>query len=1023
LRTFLEASQAGCIPLPDALAEKQSTNPKAFKMSQSSGTTPSDTVLIPATNPAESEALFFTVAELRAAMSPIGYMTPADQVNAAAAAAAQATANAAIPSSTLGQPLGPAQLNAQSQIPLANLPASVLGSSHYLGTWNASTNTPLIQSGVAPNVAAPIGGYYIVSVAGSATINGVSAWNAGDWIIWNGSIWSSISGQVNPVSSVAGLQGAVTAAQLSTALAGPVALSAAGGELNVVLGTSGNTAAAGNDTRITGAAQSSAVYTYLANVAAIAGYTGNAPGLHTAGYYAAGDGGGGFYTQTNTAAPAITDGEGRDWYLQDVQGEAVNIRQFGAKSDGVTDIQPAWVAADTFAATYGKAVFIPSAGSGTWALKTPMLATAIYTHGEAADVFGGHGTTIRFEPPTITDAITALTNNPNGGYFLVSDLVINGADTLPTAATIVSSGWLPALASAACAFSGSVMTATGTTGSWAVGQTVCGPGMTNYCTITSFGSGTGGDGTYNLSAAQTVTGSITVTATGYPNLSAFKAGTAAFRAGNSGTYRNCRSGNCKFGLVLDTPYGHVFAYNCGWNGLFGVYCRQNGYDYLFDGCDMVGIWCAVLAGTGVVSGTNSGINFRAVRSHFGFAPVGVDTLNDGGTNTLSGVWEFFGCSFEAVGEAMLRTLPTSGALQLLFDMWPNGSVKTAFQFPASLIGTPNQYYFYLPGQLAGLKSINGNGAVSGADVSGFPSGSVATAYIGSLSLAAIGDMDLDALGTVVYGARPYSRLDARNPDLSRDYLKRREQIIRADLLEKGNLLHNPEVATNWAAAITGTTINVLSLASLTANGGALSGITIPTQIYRESNNPNVIVITNPSGTPSANLGVSAAVWNVNRSICLHGWVFSSGSGMASNVTVQLVTNNTEYMGGTQVGRGGTVLEEVMSQGERLSDYAATSLTRCNIAGSATAQTIYIVGLMVSYDRPSAPNQLPAPYAPNGLFVGAENNGLTAAQAPQIIAFQTTPPAGTFPNGSIGINVAGLTPVLYHYVNGAWVVGV
>ena len=76
-------------------------------MSQSNNT-PSDSLLIPATDPVATEGVFFTIAELRAAMSPIGYMTPADQINAAAAAA-QATANAAIPSSTLGQPLGPVQ--------------------------------------------------------------------------------------------------------------------------------------------------------------------------------------------------------------------------------------------------------------------------------------------------------------------------------------------------------------------------------------------------------------------------------------------------------------------------------------------------------------------------------------------------------------------------------------------------------------------------------------------------------------------------------------------------------------------------------------------------------------------------------------------------------------------------------------------------------------------------------------------------------------------------------------------------
>ena len=80
-------------------------------MSQNTGLTPADTLLIPATDPAATVGVFFTVAELRDAMSPIGYMTPANELNAAAAQAAQLTANAAIPTATLGQPLGPAQLD------------------------------------------------------------------------------------------------------------------------------------------------------------------------------------------------------------------------------------------------------------------------------------------------------------------------------------------------------------------------------------------------------------------------------------------------------------------------------------------------------------------------------------------------------------------------------------------------------------------------------------------------------------------------------------------------------------------------------------------------------------------------------------------------------------------------------------------------------------------------------------------------------------------------------------------------
>ena len=77
----------------------------------------------------------------------------------------------------------------------------------YQGTWNASTNTPTIISGVG------IKGYmYKVSVAGTTTIDGVSQWNIGDQLVFNGTVWDKIDGIANEVLSVFGRVGAVVAA-------------------------------------------------------------------------------------------------------------------------------------------------------------------------------------------------------------------------------------------------------------------------------------------------------------------------------------------------------------------------------------------------------------------------------------------------------------------------------------------------------------------------------------------------------------------------------------------------------------------------------------------------------------------------------------------------------------------------------------------------------------------------------------------------------------------------------------------
>jgi hypothetical protein len=82
--------------------------------------------------------------------------------------------------------------------------SALVGGVMYEGTWNASTNTPTIVSSVGSK-----GDYYIVSTAGSTNINGITSWNIGDWIIFNGSTWDKVD-NTDAVSSVNGYTGAVS---------------------------------------------------------------------------------------------------------------------------------------------------------------------------------------------------------------------------------------------------------------------------------------------------------------------------------------------------------------------------------------------------------------------------------------------------------------------------------------------------------------------------------------------------------------------------------------------------------------------------------------------------------------------------------------------------------------------------------------------------------------------------------------------------------------------------------------------
>ena len=84
---------------------------------------------------------------------------------------------------------------------------SVAGGLSYQGTWNATTNTPTLTSSVGTS-----GYYYVVATAGSTNLNGITDWQIGDWLIFNGSVWQKID-QSNLVISVNGYTGAVVLTQ------------------------------------------------------------------------------------------------------------------------------------------------------------------------------------------------------------------------------------------------------------------------------------------------------------------------------------------------------------------------------------------------------------------------------------------------------------------------------------------------------------------------------------------------------------------------------------------------------------------------------------------------------------------------------------------------------------------------------------------------------------------------------------------------------------------------------------------
>lgn len=128
---------------------------------------------------------------------------------------------------------GVATLDAGGKVPVSELPAAVLGALSYQGTWDASTNTPTLTSSVGTK-----GYYYVVSVAGSTNLDGITNWVVGDWAVYNGTVWqkvdntdavTSVNGQVGTVVLTASDVGAQPAGTYVTSVGATSPVTSSGG--------------------------------------------------------------------------------------------------------------------------------------------------------------------------------------------------------------------------------------------------------------------------------------------------------------------------------------------------------------------------------------------------------------------------------------------------------------------------------------------------------------------------------------------------------------------------------------------------------------------------------------------------------------------------------------------------------------------------------------------------------------------------------------------------------------------------
>lgn len=149
-------------------------------------------------------------------------------------------------SANKSQPNGYASLDGTGKVPVSELPDTVLGAVQYQGTWNATTNVPDL-----PASSPEQGDYYVVAVAGTTSLGGITDWEIGDWAIYNGTVWEKVDNtdQVLSVNSKTGVvvldtddvsEGATNKYYSDTLVDGRIALAELGDLSDVNMGTPPN---------------------------------------------------------------------------------------------------------------------------------------------------------------------------------------------------------------------------------------------------------------------------------------------------------------------------------------------------------------------------------------------------------------------------------------------------------------------------------------------------------------------------------------------------------------------------------------------------------------------------------------------------------------------------------------------------------------------------------------------------------------------------------------------------------------
>ena len=348
-----------------------------------------------------------------------------------------------------------------------------------------------------------------------------------------------------------------------------------------------------------------------------------------------------------------------------------------------------------------------------------------------------------------------------------------------------------------------------------------------------------------------------------------------------------------------------------------------------------------------------------IRCHPGQAPFGEFQVDNGGSIgggfISAGVRDYIRCSIEGASETFLQTLPNVSVLINWIGEGAGGGI-TSSRLPITLVPAPNMY-----GSFIFLGAVQGLSVTSSQSGFGFVPGYIGCAYIASVAAIAGNPYDFDTfngfyvLGAIGPAETAFNPRDALNYRIRWPVLH--EQLARQP---QGNGFWMPETVpagvaptsgANWTSS-NGSSVNLVTLASLIGSGDPLVNANIDYRIYAEYPGVavNVIAISNsnPALAPTVSLNVNPgwAVQNVTQ-IALRFWLAASVTG---GVNFSLICNNSATAFAQTPQISPTAFTKLGANGIEITDISgATSFAKLNITGVA-GQTVYVIAPNLSaYD--------------------------------------------------------------------------